>query len=167
VPLVVNGWTLLYHPVFGARYQALRNEARRLKSQLPPAAFVQHPVVKLVAAVRRLVLETVPADPNAAEFRLRAGLARFRRARGHGLPPRYRLFWVFSESARVVIFLYLNDQATLRQEGSRTDPYEVFKRLVARGDIGADFEANRGAWRRAHPDSPHRDADSPPEIAPG
>ena len=64
-----------------------------------------------------------------------------------------------------MIFLYLNDQATLRQEGSRTDPYEVFKRLVARGDIGPDFEANHAAWRRAHPDSPPRGADDPPETA--
>jgi toxin YhaV len=152
VPLVVNGWTLLYHPVFGQRYAELRNEARRLKRELPPDAFAAHPLVKLVAAVRRLLVEIVPADPNAPEFWLRGELARFRRARGHGLPPRYRLFWVFSQSTRVVIYLYLNDQATLRKEGSRSDPYEVFKGLVARGQIGADFDTNLAAWRRVHPE---------------
>jgi len=150
VPLVVNGWTLLYHPLFGRRYAELRNDARRLKRQLPPAAFRQHPLVKLVAAVHRLVTEVVPADPNAPAFRLRGDLARFRWARGHGLPPRYMLFWMFSEEAHSVIFLYLNDESTLRKEGARSDPYEVFRALVQRGEIGGDFEANLRVWRRVH-----------------
>jgi toxin YhaV len=154
VPLVVNGWTLLYHPVFGARYSELRSEVRRLKAALPPDEFVRHPLVKLVAAIRRLVLEIVPRDPDAPEFRLHAGLAKFRRAKGRGLPPRYRLFWVCSERARTIIFLYVNDQTTLRKEGARTDPYEVFKRMVERGEIGADFEANVRAWRQSHPPTP-------------
>jgi hypothetical protein len=80
VPLVVNGWTLLYHPLFGRRYTELRNEARRLKRRLPPAEFRQHPLVKLVAAVHRLVTAIVPPDPNSPEFRLRGNLAKFRRA---------------------------------------------------------------------------------------
>ena len=150
MPLVLNGWTLLYHPVFGRRYTELRSEARRLKRELPREQFVQHPLVRLAAVIHRLIVEIVPANPDAPEFRLRGGLARFRRARGRGLPPRYRLFWVFSQQARTVIFLYLNDETTLRKEGARTDPYVVFKQMVARGDIGPDFEANLQAWQRAH-----------------
>ncbi|MBI3974238.1 MAG: type II toxin-antitoxin system YhaV family toxin [Chloroflexi bacterium] len=155
MPLVVNGWTLLYHPVFGKRYLELRHAARHLKRELSPEQFRQHPTVKLAAAVHRLLIEIVPANPDAPECRLKGELARFRRAKGRGLPPRFRLFWVFSESARSIIFLYLNDEATLRREGAATDPYEVFGRLVARGEIGTDFRANLAAWRRAHePEAP-------------
>jgi toxin YhaV len=150
MPLVVNGWTLLYHPLFGRRYTALRNEARRLKRELTPQAFARHPLVKLAAAVQRLVMQIVPADPNAPEFRLRGELAKFRRAKGRGLPPRYRLFWVFSETTRTVILLYLNDEATLRKEGARSDPYVVFGGLVRRGEIGDDFEENLRVWRASH-----------------
>ncbi len=57
-----------------------------------------------------------------------------------------RLFWVVSVEARTIIFLYLNDKATLRKEGARTDPYTIFKRLVERGEIGADFAANLAAF---------------------
>ena len=150
MPLVANGWTLLYHPLFGRRYTVLRNEARRLKRRLPPEEFRQHPLVKLVAAVHRLVTAIVPADPNAPEFRLRGDLAKFRRARGRGLPPRYRMFWVFSAEAQAVIFLYLNDESTLRKEGASSDLYEVFRGLVQRGEISQDFEANLQVWWQAH-----------------
>ncbi len=148
-PLVVNGWRILLDPAFAARYAALLDEAARLKATLDSEAFRQHPTVKLGASVRRLITEIVPADPNAPAFRLSGDLARFRRAKGHGLPPRYRLFWTFSNEARVIIFLYLNDESTLRKEGARSDPYERFKRLVERGEIGADFGQNYAAWQQA------------------
>jgi len=67
-------------------------------------------------------------------------LAGFRRAKGHGLPPRYRLFWVFSSRRKIIIFLYVNTEGVLRKEGDKNDVYAVFERLVRRGDIGADFE---------------------------
>ena len=152
MPLVVNGRTLLYHPLFGRRYNELRAEARRLKRELPRDEFIRHPLVKLVAAVHRLITQTVPADPNAPEYRLRGSLAKFRRAKGRGLPPRYRLFWVFSETTKTVIFLYLNDETTLPKDRARSDRYEVFKTLVERGEIGEGVEANHASWRRAHLD---------------
>ncbi|HEX5415903.1 MAG TPA: type II toxin-antitoxin system YhaV family toxin [Chloroflexota bacterium] len=153
MPLVVNGWTLLYHPVCGDRYRQLRAEARRLKAALSPEEFRRHPRVKLAAHVRRLILEIVPANPDAVEYRLRGDLARFRRAKGHGLPPRYRLFWAFSNQARTIIYLYLNDESTPRKEGSDTDPYEVFRQLLARKEIGPDFATNLRAWEQAHRES--------------
>ncbi|MBI2942150.1 MAG: hypothetical protein HYY04_17095 [Chloroflexi bacterium] len=49
-----------------------------------------------------------------------------------------------------MIFLYLNDEETLRKEGTQTDPYQVFRRLVARGDLGPDFESNLRVWQQVH-----------------
>lgn len=140
---------MLYHPVFGDRYAALRDEARRLKDQLEPEQWRAHPVVKLAAGIRRMVMEVVPQDALAPAFRLRGDLEAFCRASGIALPPRYRLFWVVSPTTRVVIFLYLNDETTLREAGARTDPYQVFARMVRRGQIGPDFESNLAAWQRA------------------
>ena len=100
----------------------------------------------------RLVREVVPADPNAPRFRLTGDLRTFRRAKNLGMPPRYRLFWVFSERHRTIVFLYLNDESTPQKEGASTDPYEVFSRLVARGEIGVDFASNLRAWRTTYPD---------------
>lgn len=89
--LVQNGWKLLYHPVFGDRYAELRERVRVLKKRLGNAEFARHPDVKLVAAVRRAVLEIVPQDPNRPDFWLKDDLAKFRRVKGYGLPDRYRL----------------------------------------------------------------------------
>ena len=100
----------------------------------------------------RLVREVVSADSNAPRFRLNCDLRTFRRAKNLGMPPRYRLFWVVSERHRTIVFVYLNDESTLPKEGVTTDPYEVFRRFVARGDIGADFASNLRAWRTTYPD---------------
>ncbi len=145
---VVNGWTLLYHPVFGERYTALRDEARRLKGRLPPEDYRAHQTVRIFVSVRRLITEVAPTGPNTPEYRLRADLAKYLRAKGKGLPPRYRLFWIFSTTAKAIIYLYLNDVATLRTEGARTDPYVRFRRLIDRGSIGPDFESNLRAWQQ-------------------
>lgn len=154
----INGWLVLYHPVFRKRYVALRDQVRLLKHRLSPAKYAQHPRVKLFAAVRYLVNEKVPSDPNASEYRLRDELSKHRRAKGQGLPPRYRLFWVFSETHRVIIFTYMNDEETLRKEGAKSDPYEVYKKLIARRDIGQDFEEVYRTWQHVM---------GPPSVAPG
>lgn len=146
--LEANGWKLLYHPVFGDRYAQLRARARELKAS-PASEFATHPDVKLVAAIRRAVLGIIPEDPNRPDFWLSADLAAFRRVKGYGLPDRYRLYYVFSSAARTVIILYLNDSASLRKDAAKTDPYQVFARLVRSGSIGKDFDANLAQWTKA------------------
>lgn len=112
--------------------------------------YARHPDVKLFLALRRIIQDTVPADPQHRDYRLTGALAKFRRTKGRGLPRRYRLFWAFSEQARTIIVLYLNDESTPRRAGDRRDPYVIFKSLVDAGSIGEDFEANLRTWRRAH-----------------
>lgn len=144
-----NGWKLLYHPIFGDRYAELRDHVGVLKKRLSKADFARHPDVKLVVAVRRVVLEIIPQDPNRPDFWLKDDLAKFRRVKGYGLPDRYRLFYAFSQKEKVVILLYLNASGTLRKEKAKTDPYEVFKSMVRSGRIGSDFESNLSQWKKA------------------
>src|SRR6185312_6783066 len=121
---------IFFHPIFAERYATLESEVERLHRTLAAGRYKTHPRVKLFVALYRLIYEIVPSDPTARRFVLKGELARFRRAKGEGLPSRYRLFWVFSTSQRAIIFLYLNDDASLRKEGSSTDPYVVFRGLV-------------------------------------
>jgi toxin YhaV len=130
-----------FHPEFAKRFDALLVNAEKATR----AERGDHPDVKLLAAVVRLVETVVPADPDHPDFRLRGGLGRFRRAKGHGLPSRYRLFWVFSSRARAIVFLYLNDASSLRKAGARSDRYARFSALLRRGELGADFDANVAA----------------------
>jgi toxin YhaV len=133
-----------FHPRFAEQFNALVAAAEKAKR----VGRDDHPDVKLLAAVVRLVETVVPADPNDPDFRLRGDFARFRRAKGRGLPSRYRLFWVFSSRARAIVFLYLNDASSLRKAGAGSDPYARFADQLRRGEIGADFDANISAAKR-------------------
>ncbi len=122
---------------------------RQLLGELDDAAYRRHPDVKLFLALRTLIQHTIPLDPTHPDYRLKGRLAKFRRTKGRSLPQRRRLFWAFSEQARTIIFLYLNDESTPRREGDKRDPYAIFGSLIDSGEIGEDFEANMRRWRRA------------------
>ena len=126
--------------------------ATGLRAKLSEEEYRRHPDVKLLAAVQRAVTDIIPANPNAAEFRLRGDLGNFRRLKKRGLPERYRLFYTYSSRAKAIILLYLNDANTLRAQGSSNDPYVVFNGLLARTDIGPDFHANWAVWVKANPE---------------
>jgi toxin YhaV len=143
-----HGWTVLFSEPLLTAYGDLSARARALKGELSEQEYARHPDVRLFLAVRELTKNVIPSDPHHADYRLLGDLAKFRRTKGRGLPNRYRLFWVFSEQLRVIIFLYLNDSTSLREEGGRRDPYRLFSEMRHRGDIGVDFEANYARWKQ-------------------
>jgi toxin YhaV len=143
-----HGWRVLFAEPFTSAYGDLSAKARKLKAELSEEEYAQHPDVKLFLAVRDLTRSVIPSDPYAASYQLRGDLSKFRRTKGHGLPRRYRLFWVFSGQLEVILFLYLNDSRSLRKEGDRSDPYRLFG-MVSRGEIGTDFEENYRRWQKA------------------
>jgi toxin YhaV len=126
------------------RFEALVAAAAKAQR----AGRADHPDVKLLSAVVRLVEEIVPSDPDHPDFRLHGELGRYRRAKGRGLPARYRLFWMFSSRARAIVFLYLNDASSLRKAGARSDPYERFAELVRRGEIRSGSELHFDLTKR-------------------
>jgi toxin YhaV len=93
-PLVRHGWTIAFQPqLFSRQYAELKAEVKRLKQELDPQSFVQHPQVKLLAAVMEGIKERIAADPYASRFALTGPLRRYGRLKGLGLPDRYRLFF--------------------------------------------------------------------------
>jgi toxin YhaV len=133
-----NGWNLFQFQPFAMRLRELTQDVSRL-ALADPTGYKQHPKTKLLASVYRSMTVTVPTNPADPVFRLGHTLGRshgnWRRVK-KGLPQRYRLFFMFaSNPLPVVIYAWLNDEDTLRKEGSRTDVYEVFKRMLERGDV--------------------------------
>jgi toxin YhaV len=50
------------------------------------------------------------------------------------------LFYRFSSKpVRIIVHAWLNDEATLRKEGAKTDVYAVFQRMLARGEVPSDI----------------------------
>ena len=137
-----NGWRLYAFEPSAARLAALKKAVERLRAK-DPEGYRRHPTTALLASVHRAITQAVPANPDHPEFRVGHSLgpqyAHWRRVK-RGLPPRYRLFYRFSSKpVRIIVYAWLNDEATLRKEGAKTDVYAVFQRMLARGEVPSDI----------------------------
>jgi toxin YhaV len=130
----VNGWRLFQYPLFESQLKKLTEAVEQL-SISQPDTYRAHPKTKLLATIHQYITESIPRDPNAPEFRQGDTLGPDNRhwfcAKFH---QRYRLFFRFSTKDRVIVYVWVNDEFTLRKAGSRTDVYAVFKSMLKSGD---------------------------------
>ena len=130
----INGWTILFHPVFEQQRKELVNNVKTLRKRLSKADFVKHPQVKLFKGITVGIEEKIPADPLASYFALRKPLAKYSRLKKMGLPNRYRLSFKVFPQQKVIVILWLGFP---RREGDKNDCYRVFTKLVGRGQFPA------------------------------
>ena len=132
--MIVNGWTLLFHDALIAQLERLATAAERAR-KTDPKNFASNANVKTLAAIAKLILEDIPADPARPEYRQGNTLGpEFRhwfRAKFFG---RFRLFFRYDSRAKLIVYAWVNDDATLRKAGSKHDPYEVFRRMLKSGN---------------------------------
>lgn len=127
-----HGWTLLFHECLIGQLQRLEAAATRAKAQ-DPRGFASNANVKLFNALARLILETIPGDPNREEFRQGNTLGHaFRHWRRAKIGRRFRLFFRFDSQSKVIIYAWVNDENTLRSAGGKSDPYAVFQKMLQR-----------------------------------
>jgi toxin YhaV len=132
--VVVNGWRLFTHPLFAQQLEQLVAQVEALAAK-DPANYRDQPATKLLATIRRHILEIIPRDPNAPEFRqgntLGEDTRHWFRAKFH---QRYRLFYRFSSRDKVIIYAWVNDENSLRKSGAKTDPYALFRNMLTSGN---------------------------------
>ena len=114
----INGWTILFHPLFDDQWQQLLNLVKSLRSRLSQEDFVQHPQVKLFKALTVGIEQKIPNEPLASYFALRKPLDKYSRLKKMGLPNRYRLFFKVFPQQKVIIILWLGFP---RKEGDKKD----------------------------------------------
>ncbi len=136
--VIASGWSLYYYRTFKASLDELEAVVTKLAVD-DPAGYETHPKTKLLASVYRAITQLVPANPDSPDFRLGKTLGsdntNWRRVK-KGMPDRYRLFFRFASSpVKVIVYVWFNDEDTLRKAGSKTDVYETFKRMLARGVV--------------------------------
>ncbi len=141
--MIKNGWHLYRHRLFALRLTELEQAVASLAAR-DPASYKLHAQTKLLASVFKAINETVPANPADPVFRLGHMLgndsAHWRRVK-KGMPQRYRLFSRFASSPLpVIVYVWLNDEGTLRKEGAKTDVYARFRAMLERGDVPAGIE---------------------------
>ena len=133
--LTINGWTILAHPLFLDQLEKLIDAVETLRAKKPDE-YGKHANTKLLAALNKLVFQTIPADPTATAYRQGSTLGNthkhwFRAKFGNG---RFRLFFRYDLNAKVIIFAWVNDETTLRTYGAKTDAYKVFRGMLDDGN---------------------------------
>ena len=140
--MVVNGWTIFAHPLALAQLERA-TAAVETARVADPTGFRGTAQAKLLAMLVKLLFETIPADPTRPEYRqgdtLRTARKHWFRAKfGNG---RFRLFFRYDSTTKVIIFAWVNDETTLRTYGSKTDAYRVFKAMLDKGNPPDDWKA--------------------------
>ncbi len=129
-----HGWTLLFHTELIRQLGKLEKASERAQRK-DPHGFASNANVKLLRAVNRAMSEVIPQEPSRGEYRQGNTLGpHFRHWRRARIGRRFRLFFRYDTKARVIVYAWMNDERTLRSSGSRTDPYTVFARMLARGN---------------------------------
>ena len=142
--MIANGWRLYYHRIFKAALDELDLVVSKLAAS-DPEGYKTYPKTELLSSVYRAVTQLVPANPDSPDLRpgktLGSDNTNWRRVK-KGMPDRYRLFFRFaSNPVKVIVYVWFNDENTLRKAGSKTDVYEAFKRMLARGVVPNDIDA--------------------------
>jgi len=140
-PLIVNGYHLLVWPAFAERWRKLKEEVERLRLR-DPESYRHAPATRLLAAVRDAALRDIPGDPGADRYRQGNTLGpEHRHWRRDKFFQRFRLFFRYSSDPALVVYVWLNDESTLRKSGARSDAYSVFRAMLEQGRPPTDWEA--------------------------
>ncbi|MBK6764193.1 MAG: type II toxin-antitoxin system YhaV family toxin [Micrococcales bacterium] len=152
--VVVNGWVIVAHPLFLAQVEALIAQVTAARERYPET-YQRKPAAKRLAAIRKLAFNDIPSDPGHARYRLgntMGGDYRFwRRAKFF---ERYRLFFRYHESERVIVLAWVNDSSSLRERGSKSDAYSVFESMLGRGKPPATWKELLAESQSAEPLAP-------------
>jgi len=120
-PLVVNGWTIFAHPLFLDQLEGLTRQVETLK-QKDPIGFAKKNATKRLAAIAKLAFEVIPQDPARPEYRQGATLGdehkHWFRAKFF---QQYRLFFRYHAPSKVIVYAWVNDEATKRAYESSDD----------------------------------------------
>ncbi|WP_028572857.1 type II toxin-antitoxin system YhaV family toxin [Desulfonatronum lacustre] len=129
-----HGWTLLFHDCLLRQLERLSKACERARAA-NPTDWQDNANTKLFRALSRLMLETIPSDPSRPAYRQGTTLGKahrhWRRAK---IGRRFRLFFRYDSTAKIIVYAWVNDEKTMRQAHGKTDPYAVFQKMLAQGN---------------------------------
>ena len=132
----INGYTVYEHECFSSQMENLADEVEAWKQSGKTG---QCPNANLLKRILEEI-ENIARNPDSSEYRLRNTLGQkhkhWRRAKFMG---RYRLFFRYDSSSKIIILAWVNDSETKRTYGSKKDAYAVFKKMLESGNPPTDW----------------------------
>ena len=129
-PLAIHGWTVFAHPLFMAQVEALVEQVEALKTK-DPIGYVKKNATKRLAAIAHLAFDVIPQDPTRSEYRQGGTLGDDRK---HWFRAKffqqYRLFFRYHAAAKMIVYVWVNDDDTKRAYESSDDAYRVFRKML-------------------------------------
>jgi toxin YhaV len=108
-PLVVNGWTILAHPLLLEQLETLIAQIERLRKK-DAANYQKKRPTKILAALIKLITEAVPQDPTNPDYRQGDTLGdEYKHWFRAKFFQQYCLFFRYSTADKVLIFAWVND----------------------------------------------------------
>ena len=131
---------LFAHPLFRAEVEALSQQVERLKHK-DPIGYTKKNAAKRLAAIAKLAFEVIPQDPARAEYRQGNTLGdehkHWFRAKFF---QQYRLFFRYHAPSKVIVYAWVNDDATKRAYESSDDAYRVFSKMLESSHPPSDWD---------------------------
>lgn len=140
---LIDDWEIYFFKIFYEQYHGLIKEVQALKRKRPKS-YKRHFKTKFLKRLKIAIFSDVPSDPLHPKFNLGKTLGakykQFRRVK-KGMPQRYRLFFQFSSQAETIVFIWVNDESSIRGQGGKHDVYNVFKSMIDNGTIPQKYSA--------------------------
>ncbi len=137
--LIINGWKIFGHSLFLDQVEALITQVEFLRRNT--ADYTKKNAAKRLAAIVKLSFEIIPQDPTLAVYRQGSTLGDHRK---HWFRAKffqqYRLFFRYHLESKIIVFAWVNDKGTKRAYKSKTDAYQVFKKMLKSGHSPDDWD---------------------------
>ena len=138
-PLVIHGWTVFAHPLFLAQLETLTRQVEAFKHK-DPVGYVKKNASKRLAAITKLAFNVIPQDPARPEYRQGGTLGGdHKHCFRAKFFQQYRLFFRYHAPSKVIVFAWVNDEATRRAYESSDDAYRVFRKMLESGHPPDDW----------------------------
>jgi toxin YhaV len=133
-------WSLLAHPAFMTQLEISRQKMADAKAKAE-VNWISHSDVKRHFTLTRMITEKIPQNPASADFRLGNALGqKYRLWFRAKFLQQYRIFFRYSSIRNIIVYAWVNDPANLRAYGSKTDAYQVFRKMLESGKVPNNWD---------------------------
>lgn len=140
-PTIINGWKIYAHPLFLDQFEQLLTQVEHLR-QKDSENYHQKNATKRLAAIAKLAFEVIPQDPTRSEYRQGSTLGEeYKHWFRAKFFQQYRLFFRYHLESKIIVLAWVNDLNTKRAYNSKTDAYQVFKKMLDSGYPPDDWNA--------------------------